>query len=59
MIYFKINEQVINKNITKLKLSKCPGPDEISPKILKMSVDSTSKAMSLIFNRSLVHGKYQ
>ena len=38
-----------------LKLSKCLGPDEISPKIVKMSVDSTSKALSLILNRSLLH----
>ena len=41
--------------ITKLKLSKCLGPDEISPQILKMAVDNTSKALNLIFNRSLLH----
>ena len=47
MIYFRINEEVINKCITKLNLSKCPGPDEINPRILKMLVDSTSKALIL------------
>ena len=53
MTYFRINEEVIKKCIKNLKLSKCPGPDQISPKILQMSVDSTSKALSLIFKRSL------
>ena len=40
-----------------LKLSKRPGPDEISPRTLKMAVDSTRKALGLIFNRSLLHGE--
>ena len=40
-----------------MKLSNSPGPDEISPKILKMAVDSTSKALSLILKRSLIHGE--
>ena len=53
MTYFRIKEQVINKCITNLKLSKCSGPDEISLRILKMTVDSTSKALSLIFYRLL------
>ena len=51
MTYFRIHEQVIYKHITKLKLSQCPGPDEISPRNLKMAVDSTSKALSLIFKK--------
>ena len=38
MTYFRLNEQVINKCTTKLKLSRCPGPDERSPRILKMAV---------------------
>ena len=37
---FRINEQVINKCIKNLKLSKCPGPDEIRPTILELSIDS-------------------
>ena len=57
MSYFRIDEQVISKWIANLKLSNCPGPDEISPRILKRAVDSTNKALSLIFNRSLLHGK--
>ena len=57
MTYCRINEQVINKYITNLKLSTCVGPDEISPRILKMTVDNTSKALSLIFNRSILQGK--
>ena len=41
--------------ITKLKLLKCPGPDKIISRILKMAVDSTSKNLSQkIFNRSLL-----
>ena len=46
MEYFRINE-VINNCITNLKLSKCSGSDEISSRILKMIVDSTSKALIL------------
>ena len=38
-----------------LEKKKCPGPDEISLRILKITVDSTSKALNLIFNRSLLH----
>ena len=34
MTYFRINEEAIKKCIINLKLSKRPGPDEISPKIL-------------------------
>ena len=55
MTYFRINEQVINNCISKLKLSKCPGPVEISSRILKMAVDSTSKSLNLMFKRSLLH----
>ena len=40
-----------------MKISKSPGPDEISPTILKMSIDSTSKALNLIFNRSVMYGE--
>ena len=29
--HFRINEQIINKCVINLKLSKCAGPDEISP----------------------------
>ena len=29
MTYFRINEEVTKKCIINLKLSKCPGPDEI------------------------------
>ena len=36
MTYFRINEQLISKCIKNLKLSKCPEPDEISPRNLKM-----------------------
>ena len=50
MTFFRKNETVINKCIKNLKLSKRPGPDEISPKILKIMADSTSKALSLIFH---------
>ena len=57
MTYFRINEQVINKCIKNLKLSKCPGPDEISPRILKLAVDSKSKVLCLIFNTSLLQGE--
>ena len=52
--YFRINKQVI-KCIKNVKLSKCPGPDEISPRIVKRTMDSTSTALSLIFNRSLIY----
>ena len=40
-----------------MKLLKCPEPHEISIKIFKISFDSTSKALSLICNRSLLHGE--
>ena len=55
MTYFRIKEQVINKCIKNLKLSKYPGPDEISPKFFKMAVDSRSKALRLLFNTSLLY----
>ena len=57
MALIRITERVIRKGITNLKVSKSPGPDEISPKILKMSIDSTSKALNLIFNRSVMYGE--
>ena len=40
-----------------MKLSKCPGPDEINPRILKITIDSISTALNLIFNRSLLYGE--
>ena len=57
MTYFRANEQVIDKFIANLKLSKCPGSDEISPRLLKMTMDKTRKPLFLIFNRLLIHGE--
>ena len=62
MVFFGINEQVIKKHITNLKVSKSSGPDEISPSVthirsLKASVDSKRKALNLIFNTLLMYGE--
>ena len=37
--------------------NKSPGPDEIHPKVLKSSPESFSRALKIIFNRSLDHGE--
>ena len=57
MTFFRINEQVIRRCITNLKVSKSPAPDEISPRVFKMSADSMSKALDQIFNRSIMYGE--
>ena len=41
----------------KFEIIKVSREDEISPRILKITVDSTSKALGQIFNRSLMHGE--
>ena len=48
-----VNEQDVRLAINKLKSNKTPGPDKISPRILKETLNEISKPLSELFNLSL------
>ena len=43
--------------INNLKTNKTPGPDKISPRILKEVKDEIANALTILFNKSLITGK--
>ena len=48
-----IQENVILSAINKVKTNKTPGPDKISPRILKEAKKELVKPLSILFNKSL------
>ena len=57
-----LNNMVVTENdvlhkIEKIKVNKTPGPDKISPRILKEVKHQISKPLSILFNKSLQLGK--
>ena len=54
---FTISEIDILRVINKMKVNKTPGPDKISPRILKEVKHEITKPLSMIFNKSLTFGK--
>ena len=53
---FIITENDVAECIEKLKVSKSPGPDTISPRILKEAKTELVKPLTLLFNKSLQSG---
>ena len=54
---FTLSERDILRAINKIKENKTPGPDKISPRILKEAKNEICKPLSIMFNKSLAHGK--
>ena len=54
--HITVTEGDVSKCIDKLKVSKSPGPDTISPRILKEAKNELVKPLSSIFNKSLQSG---
>ena len=52
-----IVESDILRTIEKIKVSKAPGPDKITPRVLKEIKHQICKPLSIIFNKSLTAGK--
>jgi hypothetical protein len=52
-----ITESDVLHAIEKIKVNKTPGPDKISPRILKEVKHQISKPLSILFNKSLGLGK--
>ena len=52
-----IKEKEILLAINKIKISKTPGPDKISPRILKEAKNELVKPLSILFNKSLTTHK--
>ena len=52
-----IVESDVLHTIEKIKVNKTPGPDKISPRILKEVKHQISKPLSILFNKSLTVGK--
>ena len=52
-----ISEEIILKKLTKLKISKSPGPDGIHPRVLKELKLVIARALTIIFRTSLRTGK--
>ena len=48
-----VNEEVLKKKLKHLNPSKSPGPDSVSPHVLKEAADVLAKPLSLIFQTSL------
>ena len=45
----EITENLVYKNLEKLKISKSPGPDGMHPRVLKEIKDSLVRPLTLIF----------
>ena len=54
---FTITESEILRTVSKIKVNKTPGPDKISPRILKEVKNEICKPLSILFNKSLAYGK--
>ena len=52
-----IYESDVQRAIEKIKVNKAPGPDKISPRILREIKLQVSKPLSILFNKSLTLGK--
>ena len=52
----RISSDQVKKKISDLKISSAPGPDGITPRLLKLGGDSISAALAYIFNKSLESG---
>ena len=50
------NPEVVASKINNMKENKSPGVDEISPKILKETVEQISTPLAHVFNMSLQEG---
>ena len=46
----------VKRKLEALRPNSAPGPDKITPRFLKLSLDSMSAALSLLFNMSMVEG---
>ena len=51
--------EAVQKHLANLKLSKAPGPDEISPRILSALSDVLALPITIIFRKSMETGKSQ
>ena len=54
---FIFEENDILRAINKVKINKTPGPDKISPRILKEVKNEICEPLSKLFNKSLTNGK--
>ena len=57
LITYDITDEDISKCIDKLKIHKSPGPDKISPRVIKKLKDELIKPLKIIFNTSLTTGQ--
>ena len=48
-----ISREIVGKEIDRLKKTKTPGPDDISPRILKECKEELSETIAKIFRKSL------
>jgi hypothetical protein len=50
---FRLTEEHVNKQISKLNIKKATGYDSISPKILKLAQPSISNPINIVVNKSI------
>ena len=48
-----INEEIVKSKLLRLKENKAPGPDGVSPKVLKRCADSLALPLAAFFRKSL------
>ena len=53
-----VDESDVLEELLKLNHRKSAGPDELSPKLVKMCSYSLNKPLAFIFNKSIASGKY-
>ena len=51
-----ISSETVKRKIKDLKISSAPGPDQITPRFLKLNLEPMSEALAIIFNKSLQSG---
>ena len=55
-VFQRIDENLVKREINRLKCSKSPGHDQIPVKVIKDAVEIVSKPLATIFNSSMEEG---
>jgi len=56
LVDVEISEEMVKARLAALREDKSPGPDDFSPRLLKMTCEEIPHPIVLIFNRSMKEG---
>ena len=52
-----VSEEDLEKALSKLKVNKSPGPDDLHPRILKELSHKLAKPLKMLFDKTMIQGK--